>query len=85
MSLCKERGKKHLVQDELTFHLWAKLDYLVLLIGGGGPNAARIEHGHCMQVVVGFIILGHFQMEKDLYLCTYIQGHKLVTWKIKIS
>jgi len=35
MSLCKERGKKHLVQDELTFHLWAKLDYLVLLIGGG--------------------------------------------------
>jgi len=34
MSLCKERGKKHLVQDKLTFHLWAKLDYLVLLIGG---------------------------------------------------
>jgi hypothetical protein len=24
-------------------------------------------------------------MGKDLYLCTYIQGHKLVTWKIKIS
>jgi hypothetical protein len=32
MSLCRERGKKQLVQDKLTFHLWAKLDYLVLLI-----------------------------------------------------
>jgi len=33
MSLCRERGKKHLVQDKLTFHLWAKLDYRVLLMG----------------------------------------------------
>lgn len=32
MTSCKEKGKKHLVQDKLTFHLWAKLDYLVLLI-----------------------------------------------------
>lgn len=75
MSLCRERGKKHLVQDKLTFHLWAKLDYLVLLIGGGDTAIKCCTHctqSHCVQVDVGFTILGHFQMEKQIYNSLHI-------------
>jgi len=43
MSLCRERGKKHLVQDKLTFHLWAKLDYLLLLMGKEGKKERKKE------------------------------------------
>jgi len=60
-----------LVQNKLTFHLWAKLDYLVLLMGWTS-NGARIAHSHCVQVDVGFTILGHFQMEKQIYNSLHI-------------
>lgn len=60
-----------MVPNKLTFHLWAKLDYLVLLMGWTS-NGARIAHSHCVQVDVGFTILGHFQMGGNIYIYIYI-------------
>jgi len=52
MSLCRERGRNIWYRTNSPFTLWAKLDYLVLLMGEErkkkkknlSSNAACIEH-----------------------------------------
>lgn len=78
MSLCRERGRNIWYRTNSPFTLWAKLDYLVLLMGEERRKRKKERRkpfikccmhwtqGHCVRVDVGFTILGHFQMEKDL-------------------